>query len=163
MCEGNIIYLPYNARTRWHEHDTELINIETENGKAKMKITHSADTVQFSMYPNLIHLKPGHTLTFGLRITYTRILSVSFRTMNSSFKWTYNTESYEVQILLQWRHNGRDSVSNHQPHDCFLNRLFRRRSKKTSRLRVNGLCAANSPGTGEFPAQMASNAENVSI
>ena len=33
---------------------------------------------------------------------------------------------------LQWRHNGRDSVWNHQPHDCLLNRLLRRRSKKTS-------------------------------
>ena len=66
-------------------------------------------------------------------------------------------------IILQWRHNGRDSVSNHQPHDCLLNRLFRRRSKKISKLRVTGLCAGNSPGTGEFPAQMASNAENVFI
>ena len=64
---------------------------------------------------------------------------------------------------LRWRQNGRDSVSNHQPHDCLLNRLFRRRSKKTSKLRVTGLCAGNSPGTGEFPAQMASYAENVSI
>ena len=64
---------------------------------------------------------------------------------------------------LQWRHNGHDSISNHQPHDCLLNRLFRRRSKKTSKLRVTGLCAGNSPGTGEFPAQMASNVENVSI
>ena len=64
---------------------------------------------------------------------------------------------------LRWRHNGRDSVSNHQPHDCLLNRLFRRRSKNTSKLRVTGLCAGNSPWTGEFPAQMASNAENVSI
>ena len=64
---------------------------------------------------------------------------------------------------LRWRHNGRDSVSNHQPHDCLLKRLFRRRSKKTSKLRVTGLCAANSPATGELPAQMASNAENVSI
>ena len=35
--------------------------------------------------------------------------------------------------------------------------------EKTSKLRVNGLCAGNSPVTGEFPAQMASNAENVSI
>ena len=34
---------------------------------------------------------------------------------------------------------------------------------KTSKLRVTGLCAGNSPGTGEFPAQMTSNAENVSI
>ena len=66
-------------------------------------------------------------------------------------------------ISLQWRHNGRDSVSNHQPYDCFLNRLFRRRSKKTPKLRVTGLCARSSPGTGEFPAQMASNTENVSI
>ena len=64
---------------------------------------------------------------------------------------------------LQWRHNGRDSVSNHQPHHCLLNRLFRRRSEKTSKLRVTGLCAGNSPVTGEFPAQMASNAKNVSI
>ena len=67
------------------------------------------------------------------------------------------------KMPLQWRHNGRDSVSNHQPHDCLLKRLFRCRSKKTSKLRVTGLCVGNSPGTGEFPAQMASNAENVSI
>ena len=64
---------------------------------------------------------------------------------------------------LQRRHNGHDGVSNHQPHQCLLNRLFRRRSKKTSKLRVIGLCVGNSPGTGEFPAQMAINAENVSI
>ena len=54
---------------------------------------------------------------------------------------------------LRWRRNGRDSASNHQPHDCLLNRLFRRRSKETSNLRVTGFCAGNSPGTGEIPAQ----------
>ena len=64
---------------------------------------------------------------------------------------------------LGWRHNGHDGVSNHQPHHCLLNRLFGCRSKKTSKLRVIGLRAGNSPGTGEFPAQLASNAENVSI
>ena len=69
--------------------------------------------------------------------------------------------SYSVSS--QWRHNEHDSVSNHQPHDCLLKRLFGRRSKITSKLRVTGLCVGNSPGTGEFPAQMASNAENVSI
>ena len=63
----------------------------------------------------------------------------------------------------QWRHNGRDGVSNHQPHHCLLNRFFRCRSKKTSKLHVTGLCAGNSPVTGEFPAQVASNAENVLI
>ena len=66
-------------------------------------------------------------------------------------------------VTLQWRHNERDGVSNHQPHDCLLNLLFRRRSNKASKLRVTGLRAWNSPVTGEFPAQMASNAENVSI
>ena len=71
--------------------------------------------------------------------------------------------SYEVTDPLQWRNNGGDSVSNHQPHDYLLNRLFRRRSKKTSKLRVTRLCVGNSPGTSEFPAQMASYAENVSI
>ena len=50
-------------------------------------------------------------------------------------------------ITLQWRHNGRDSVSNHQPDQCLLSGLFRRRSKKTSKLRVTCLCAGNSPGT----------------
>ena len=63
---------------------------------------------------------------------------------------------------LQWRHNGHDGVSNHQPHDCLLNRLFRRGAKKTSKLRVTGLCEGNSPVTGEFPAQKASDAENIS-
>ena len=60
-------------------------------------------------------------------------------------------------------HYERDGVSNHQPHDCLLNGLFRRRSKKTSKLHVTGLCVGNSPVTGEFPAQRASNAENVSF
>ena len=64
---------------------------------------------------------------------------------------------------LQWRHNGRDGVSNHQPHDCLHNRLFGCRSKKTSKPRFTGLCGGNSPGTGEFPAQTASKAESVSI
>ena len=65
-------------------------------------------------------------------------------------------------FTLQWRHNGCDGVSN-QPHHCLLNRVFRLRSKKTSKLRVTGLCEGNSPVTGEFPAQRVSNAENVPI
>ena len=70
---------------------------------------------------------------------------------------------WSLCLSLQWRHNGRGGVSNHQTHHCLLNSLFRRRSKKTSQLRVTGLCASNSPVNGEFPALMASNAENVCI
>ena len=85
-----------------------------------------------------------HGITFACLLPYSMIIGGYF-------------------ITLQWRHNGRDSISNHQPHDCLLKRLFGRRSKKTSKLRATGLCAGNSPVTGEFPTQRASNAENVSI
>ena len=95
-----------------------------------------------------------HRAIFGqLFHTYRGTVLVSITTVKSIMR--PNT--------LRWRYNERNSVSNHQPRECLLNRLFRRRSKKSSKLRVTGLCAGNSPGTGEFPAQMASNAENVSI
>ena len=78
--------------------------------------------------------------------------------------WVLSVEEFIGYFSsLHWRHNEHDRVSNHQPHDCLLNRLFRRRSEKISKLRVTGLCAGNSPETGEFPAQIASYAENVSI
>ena len=41
--------------------------------------------------------------------------------------------------------------------------LFRRRSKKRSKLRVDGLCEGNPPVTGGFPSQRASDAGNISI
>ena len=75
----------------------------------------------------------------------------------------YTLISIFTQYSLRWRHNERDGVSNHQPHDCSLNHLFRPRSKKTSKLRVTGLCVGNPPGTSEIPEQMASNEEKVSI
>ena len=61
---------------------------------------------------------------------------------------------------LQWRHNERDDVANHQRLEYLLNRLFRRWSKKTGKLRLTGFCEGISPITGGFPSQGASNAEN---
>ena len=60
-------------------------------------------------------------------------------------------------VLLQWRHNERDGVSNHQPQDCLLNRLFKAKIKENIR------APRHWPVTGEFPAQRASNADNVFI
>ena len=37
---------------------------------------------------------------------------------------TDTTFTDQIPFALQWRHNGRDSVSNHQPNECLLNRLF---------------------------------------
>ena len=68
-----------------------------------------------------------------------------------------------IHIPLGWHHNELDGVSNHQRLDCLPNRLFRRRSKKTSKFCVTDLCEWNSPVTGEFPAHGTSNAENISI
>ena len=74
-----------------------------------------------------------------------------------------NIHTVSCVSSLQWCHNERDGVSNHQPRDCLLNPLFRRGSKKTPMLHVTGICEGNSPVTGDFPTQTASNAENVSI
>ena len=53
---------------------------------------------------------------------------------------------------LRWRHNGRDSVSNHQPHHCLLNRL----TKKTSKLRVTDLLKIQNgePSPATFPIHL---------
>ena len=50
-----------------------------------------------------------------------------------------------IFFTLQWRHNERDGVLNHQRSDCLRNRLFRHKWKKTSKFRVTGL-----PLWGEF-------------
>ena len=78
-------------------------------------------------------------------------------------KLIQNMSDQEIYLIKIYWQLGTTELSNHQPHNCLLSRLFRRRSKKTSKLHVTGLCAGNSPVTGEFPAQRASNAENVSI
>ena len=83
--------------------------------------------------------------------------------LSTDFIRGHVTFPIDSPISLQWRPNERDGVSNHQPHDCLLNPLFRHIWKKAPNLRVTGLCGGNSPMTGEFPAQKTSNAEKVSI
>ena len=91
---------------------------------------------------------------FQQRIAKT-ILSVGAWTKNYIHMKIKNVIAHprllNIQISLLWRHNGHNSVSNHQPYDCLLRRLFRRRSKQTSKPRVTGLCAGNSPGPVNFP------------
>ena len=38
--------------------------------------------------------------------------------------------NYHIIYTFEWCHNVRDGVSNHQLHNCLLNRSFRRKSKK---------------------------------
>ena len=86
-----------------------------------------------------------HTMKKGVQIK----LNLSPRGRNSLGELG-QLHSWDFRGSLQWRHNGPNSVSNHQPHDCLLNRLFRRRSKKTPKLHVTGLCAGNSPGNASL-------------
>ena len=72
-------------------------------------------------------------------------LDCSTGNSNNELQWVFSDNVADVYYLtfpychmyasktLQWRHHGRDNVSNHQPRDCLLNRLrvFRHRSKKT--------------------------------
>ena len=75
-----------------------------------------------------------------------------------------NFSSTDMRAKLQWRHNGRGSVSNHQPQNWFYSTVYSDADqRKHQSSHATGLCAGKSPETGEFPAQMASNAENVSI
>ena len=97
-------------------------------------------------------------ITFPNGVSWMKITVIWFKLTigQRCFGWWYGTDnescfSLQTHKPLQWRHNGRNSVSNHQPHDCLLNGLFGRRSKKTWKLRVTGLCVGNSPETGEFP------------
>ena len=121
-----------------------------------LRLEESVSINQFSLILSIRWLSPppplSHAFVICIRIV-SEMAMTSFETSKASDK----------VYPLQWRHNARDGVLNHQPYDCLLNRLFRGRSKKTSKLRVTGLCKGNSTVTGEFPAQRASYAENVSI
>ena len=75
-------------------------------------------------------------------------------------QWEYHPI---IRMTLQWRHNERDGVPNHRRLNWLPKHMLRHRSKKSSTLRVTGLCEGNSPVTGEIPTQRARKAENVSI
>ena len=64
---------------------------------------------------------------------------------------------------LHWRHNECDGISNHRRLDCLLNLLFGRRSKKTSKLRVTGICEGNSPVTINLKCMMSEICKSVAV
>ena len=73
-----------------------------------------------------------------------KLLTHIYVTRSQWVKQNWAQTEYEFGPL-QWRHDKNDGVSNHQLHHCLLNLLVGCRSKKTSKLRVAGLCAGNSP------------------
>ena len=102
------------------------------------------------------HFKNIYTCSLSTSPFYSHLSTLCCIIMN-------NTHLENRSRSLQWRYNDRHGVSNHRRPDCLINRLFRRGSKKTSKLRVTSLCEGNPPVTSGFPSQTANNAENVSI
>ena len=79
--------------------------------------------------------------------TYLARVYISFAPLQLVISWSPHIFAIITQLLawhmqetLQWRHNERNSSSNHRCHYCLLKRFFMRRSKKASKLRVTGLC-----------------------
>ena len=106
-------------------------------------ITCHVVTFVFYMY---IYITPGNYISF---VSIDQADTWVGELMRREHTWT--TLSIFIATPLHWRHNDHGGVTNHQPHDCLLSRLFRRRSKKTSKLCVTGLCAGNSPGPVNSP------------
>ena len=94
-------------------------------------------------------------LKINFRILKSRLglknIFIAFGSWFTKFKSGRNAPPTTFAMTLHWRHNDYDGVSNHQPHGCLLHRLFRRRSKKTSKLRVTSLCVGNSTGPVNSP------------
>ena len=67
------------------------------------------------------------------------------------------------QSTLQWRHNEDDGVSNHQPHDCLLNGLFKAQIKENIKAPRHWPFCRKFTGNRWITRTMANNAENVSI
>ena len=49
-----------------------------------------------------------------------------------------------MRSTLQWRHNERDGISNHQAYDCLLHRLFK------AQIKENFKAPRHWPLSGEF-------------
>ena len=130
----------------------------------------SCDTIHMTLLSIIYHRINNDNTVSGWYMKITKDAQyLFFKCKIWNMRWLYMSILDKIILLyqawwsLQWRHNEHNGISNHQPDACLLNHLFRCSSKETSKLRITGLCAGNSPVTVEFPAQRASNTENVSI
>ena len=118
------------------------------------------------VFSSYYYIKKQCELHPNLMDTYHEPFDRNILILHVFYRWPtlqQNASNGHRCSTLQLRQNECDGVSDNQRLDCLLNRLFVRRSKKTWKLRVTGLCEGNPLVTGGFPSQRASRAENVSI
>ena len=129
-----------------------MLDVHSYSSSLRKLIIHVNNVMIFRQVASKFDIS---TINFGICCLQMKINLWVKYTRHASEKQTLiyckiNGESF-WHPSLHWRHNDHDGVSNHQPHGCLFNRLFRRRSKKTSKLRVIGHCARNSPGPVNSP------------
>ena len=106
-----------------------------------------------------------HRLTFIMKITIPGKIALILRLslVDLAKQWVKFTTTCEQQYALHYNDVIMDTMRLKSPASrLFTQHLFKRRSEEISKFRVTSLCTGNSPVTGEFPAQRASNAEIVS-
>ena len=136
-------------------HVGPLFGNQVWNYSGFVSLTQWRATVSFFLLRFTYILMPHNMMILYFRLPYFHVSnsalflhSISVLSSYIDVDLTLSNRYLSLTLSLLWRHSERDNVSNHQRLYCLLKCLFRRRSKITSKLRVTGLCAWNSPGTG---------------
>ena len=121
-----------------------------------------------SAYP-FIHLHPRlrqqHMVDFGMNDHKVDAIQISYILQQSNLAHRFPTmpNCIENKQIFLVNHYSDVIMSAAVSQITNVSCLFRRRSKKTSKVRVTGLCEGDPLVTGGFPSQKASNAALVSI
>ena len=133
-------------------YDLFIVRILTTNPKQQILmwwIDSNEKIFSASKTSNFQRNSPGYG-TLRIKLLHVMHSAYNVNRVHNKFQHIHYSNTGKLKTL-QWRHNDHGGVSNHQPHGCSLNRLFRHRSKKTPKLRITGLCAGNSPGPVNSP------------
>ena len=136
---GALMFSLIYARIKGWVNNREAGDLWRHCAHYDVNVTEVSDIMQMGQFTYSLQVK--------CRYVHTSLLTVCrwmprWQQVNVSSGSLYITDK-----TLQWRHDGRDGVSNHLAQDRLLIHLFRRRSKETSKLRVTSLCEGNSPVT----------------
>ena len=150
-----MVRLQLNTQPIWFDH---INNWEERSWRRTIQalILHFGDVIMGVMASQITSLEIVYLAVYSGGDQRKHQSSAPLVCVRGINRWTANSPHINGQYCGKCFHLMTSSCQ-------LFDSLFRRRSKKTSKLRVTGLCAGISPVNGEFPAQMASTAENVSI
>ena len=95
------------------------------NGEARPFRTMCIHCTQCNIWHGLVGIY--FLLAIHYLVTYSSSYFINI--LRTCFSDYTNDHAIAREVTLQWRHNECDGVSNHQPHNCLINCLFRHRTK----------------------------------